>query len=95
VAALLFVARRNTAKADIGQGIELDVVTMVVLGGTSIFGGRGTILGTLLGVLLVHETREWVRWQFNRDELNLIVLGVLLIASVLLHRLFSTKGHTG
>ena len=91
VAALLFVARRNTAKADIGQGIELDVVTMVVLGGTSIFGGRGTILGTMLGVLLVHETREWVRWQFNRDELNLIVLGALLIASVLLHRLFSSK----
>ena len=41
LAAVLFVARRNTAKADIGTGMELDVITAVVLGGTSIFGGRG------------------------------------------------------
>ena len=75
-----------TAKADIGQGIELDVIAMVVLGGTSIFGGRGRIIGTLLGVLLIHETREFVSWQWNRDELNLIVLGVLVILSVLFNR---------
>lgn len=85
LAAVLFVARRNTAKADIGQGIELDVIAMVVLGGTSIFGGRGGIWGTLLGVLLIHETREFVGWHWNRDELNLIVLGALLIVSVLFH----------
>jgi rhamnose transport system permease protein len=86
LAAVLFVARRNTAKADIGQGIELDVIAMVVLGGTSIFGGRGSVWGTLLGVLLIHETREFVGWHWNRDELNLIVLGALLIVSVLLNR---------
>jgi rhamnose transport system permease protein len=91
LASVLFVARRNTAKADIGTGMELDVIAMVVLGGTSIFGGRGRILGTVLGILLIHETREFVRWQWNRDELNLIVLGVLLIVSVLLNRLF-TRG---
>jgi rhamnose transport system permease protein len=88
-AAVLFVARRNTAKADIGTGIELDVIAMVVLGGTSIFGGRGTIAGTVLGVLVIHETREFVSWHWNRDELNLVVLGALLILSVLLNRLFS------
>ena len=43
------MARRNTAKADIGSGLELDVITAVVLGGTSIFGGSGRIVGTLLG----------------------------------------------
>ncbi len=91
VAAVLFVARRNTAKADIGQGIELDVIAMVVLGGTSIFGGRGSVWGTLLGVLLIHETREFVSWHWNRDELNLIVLGTLLIVSVLLNRLLLPK----
>lgn len=91
VAAVLFVARRNTAKADIGAGLELDVITAVVLGGTSIFGGRGGIGGTLLGVLLIHQTREWVSWHWNRDELNLIVLGALLISSVLLNRFLSKE----
>jgi rhamnose transport system permease protein len=83
MAALLFVARRNTAKADIGAGLELDAITAVVLGGTSIFGGRGRILGTLLGTLLIHETREFVSWRWNNDELILVVVGVLLILSVL------------
>jgi rhamnose transport system permease protein len=91
LAAVLFVARRNTAKADIGQGMELDVITAVVLGGASIFGGRGRIAGTLLGVLLIHETREWVGWHWQRDELNGIVLGVLLIGSVLLQTVLSPR----
>ena len=91
LAALLFVARRNTAKADIGTGMELGVITAVVLGGTSIFGGRGRLFGTVLGVLLIHETREFVSWQWNRDELNLIVIGMLLILSVLADSLLSPK----
>lgn len=91
LAALMFAARRNTAKVDSGQGMELDVITAVVLGGTSIFGGRGSLLGTVLGVLLIHETREFVSWQWNRDELNLIVVGALLILSVLADSLLSPK----
>jgi rhamnose transport system permease protein len=67
--------------------MELDVITAVVLGGTSIFGGRGNIVGTVLGVLLIHETRELLSWRWNKDELTLVVIGVLLIASVLLNRL--------
>lgn len=92
LAATIFVARRNTAKADVGTGIELDVITAVVLGGTSIFGGRGRIPGTLLGVLLIHETREFVSWRWNKDEWNLIVIGVLLVLSVLLNALLSPRG---
>lgn len=91
VAAVLFVARRNTAKADIGMGIELLVITAVVIGGVSIFGGRGHLIGTALGVLLIHETREFVSWRWNRDELNFIVIGSLLILSVLLQRLLSPR----
>jgi rhamnose transport system permease protein len=83
LAALLFVARRNTAKADVGAGLELDAITAVVLGGTSIFGGRGRILGTLLGTLVIHETREFVSWRWNNDELILVVVGLVLILSVL------------
>jgi rhamnose transport system permease protein len=91
LAALLFVARRSTAKADAGTGMELAVITAVVLGGTSIFGGRGRLFGTVLGVLLIHETHEFVSWQWNRDELNQIVIGCLLLLSVLADSLLSPK----
>ncbi len=91
LAAILYVARRNTAKADIGTGIELEVITAVVLGGTNIFGGRGTIIGTLLGVALIHEVRELVDWHWHHDELILIVIGTILIASVLLNNLASSR----
>lgn len=91
LAALLFVARRNTAKADIGMGIELGVITAVVIGGVSIFGGRGTLVGTCLGLLLIHETREFVSWHWNRDEFILIVLGLLLIVSVVFQKLLRHK----
>lgn len=89
-AAVSYTARRNTAKADIGQGIELDVITAVVLGGTSIYGGRGSLFGTLLGVLLVHETRQFVSWHWEKDELNFIVVGTLLVVAVVVNRLFET-----
>jgi rhamnose transport system permease protein len=92
VAAILLVGRRNTAKADIGSGMELDVITAVVLGGTSIFGGRGRIAGTILGVLLIHETREFVSWHWQNDVLIQLVIGLLLIASVLLNTLLSPRG---
>lgn len=87
--AIAFAARRNTAKADVGTGIELEVITAVVLGGTSIFGGRGTIIGTVLGVLLVHELREFIGWRWGHDEIILIVIGAVLIGSVLLTNMAS------
>lgn len=91
VAAILFIGRINTANADIGAGVSLDVITAVVLGGTSIFGGRGRIVGTLLGVLLIHETREFVSWRWEKSELILIVIGLLLIVSVLLNAWLTPK----
>ena len=91
LAGLLFVARRNTAKADIGTGMELAVITAVVLGGSSIFGGRGRLFGAVLGILLIHEVREFLSWQWNRDEITLIVIGLLLILAVLADSIVSPK----
>jgi rhamnose transport system permease protein len=91
IVAILFIGRRNTANSDIGSGVSLDVITAVVLGGTSIFGGRGRIVGTLLGVLLIHETREFVGWHWNKSELNWVVIGLLLIVSVLLNGWLTPK----
>jgi rhamnose transport system permease protein len=91
LAGVIFVSRRNTAKADVGMGIELDVITAVVLGGTSIFGGRGNMLGTVLGILLVHETRQFVSVHWGQSEYVSIVIGLLLIGSVLLNRLLTIR----
>jgi rhamnose transport system permease protein len=71
--------------------MELDVITAVVLGGTSVFGGRGGLGGTLLGVLLLHEVRQFISWRWNNDELILVVVGGLLIGSVLLNQLLSRE----
>lgn len=53
IAALIYTARLGQAKADAGTGYELFAITAVVLGGTSIFGGRGSVTGTLLGVAVI------------------------------------------
>ena len=87
IAAVLMVARNNTAKADMASGMELEAITAVVLGGASIQGGKGSVMGVLLGLALIHETREFVSWHWKQNELNLIVIGGLLLASVLVQRL--------
>ena len=53
VAAVIYVAHLGQARSDAGNGYELDAITAVVLGGTSVFGGRGTLWGTLLGLLIL------------------------------------------
>lgn len=89
--AVMLTARRDTAKADMGTGMELEVITAVVLGGTSIYGGRGRIIGTVLGVVLIHEVREFVSWHWGSDEVILIVVGGILIGAVLLNNLATRK----
>jgi ribose/xylose/arabinose/galactoside ABC-type transport system permease subunit len=92
LATVIYISRFDTAKGDAGSGFELDVITAVVVGGTSIFGGRGNVGGTVLGLLLIHETRLFVSRQWQTDELRSVVIGVLLILSVLLYRLLMRKG---
>lgn len=91
LATIIYISRFNTAKADAGTGFELDVITAVVVGGTSIFGGRGNIAGTVLGLLLIHETRLFVGRYWRIDELKSIIIGALLIASILLYRALTPK----
>lgn len=86
VAAVLLVARNNTAKADVAMGMELEAITAVVLGGASIEGGRGRVIGLVLGLALIHETRQFVSWHWRQSELNLLVIGGLLIGAVLFDR---------
>src|SRR5262245_419467 len=53
LAAVIYVAHLGQARSDAGNGYELDAITAVVLGGTSVFGGRGSLWGTLLGLLVI------------------------------------------
>ena len=91
LATLIYVSRFDTAKADAGQGIELDVITAVVIGGTSIFGGSGNLLGTSLGLLLIHETKLFVGRYWRIEELKSILVGCLLVATLLLSTLVTQR----
>ena len=67
LAGVIFVSRVTTTRSDMGSGLELDAIAAVVLGGTSIFGGKGTILGTVLGLILIQTSQKRPR-ALRRDE---------------------------
>jgi rhamnose transport system substrate-binding protein len=91
VAAVIYVAHLGQAKSDAGTGYELMAITAVVLGGASIFGGRGTILGTMLGLFGIVILQNGLRLSAQPAELAGILTGVLLVATILLDRLMSDK----
>ena len=83
LAAIIYVSHLGQAKSDAGTGYELMGITAVVLGGASIFGGRGTVLGTVLGLLAIVILQNGLRLSGQPAELAGILTGVLLIATVL------------
>jgi len=84
LAAWIFVSRVSTTRSDMGIGIELDVIAAVVLGGTSIFGGVGTIAGTVLGLLLIQLLKDGLALTGVKGDATIVVIGTVLILSILI-----------
>lgn len=91
VAALLYVAHLGQAKADAGSGYELDAITAVVLGGASVFGGRGTVWGTLLGLFFLSVLQNGLHLAALPSEFTGVLTGVLLVLIIGFDRLTNTK----
>jgi rhamnose transport system permease protein len=87
LAAIIFVSRVSTTRSDMGTGLELDVITAVVLGGTSIFGGRGTVIGTLLGLVLMQALKNGLALAGVKGDGTIVVIGLILIATIIISNL--------
>jgi rhamnose transport system permease protein len=88
LAAIVFVSRVSTTRSDMGTGLELDVITAVVLGGTSIFGGRGTIIGTVLGLFLMQALKSGLALAGVKGDGTIVIIGIVLIGATLISNLF-------
>jgi rhamnose transport system permease protein len=85
VAAVFFVSRVTTTRSDMGTGMELTVITAVVLGGTSIFGGSGSIIGTLLGAILISALKSGLLLAGFKGDASLVLVGAILIIAILVN----------
>jgi rhamnose transport system permease protein len=84
LAGLLYAARLGSVRGDMAQGFELDIITMVLLGGVSIFGGSGNFLGVGLSILVILSLRNGMGLANITGNTQTSVIGALLILSVLL-----------
>ena len=84
LAGLLFAARLGAVRGDTALGFELDIITMVLLGGVSVFGGTGTLYGVLLSILIILNLRNGMGLVNISGNTQTGVIGALLILSVLI-----------
>jgi rhamnose transport system permease protein len=88
LAGLFYAARLASVRGDAATGFELDIITMVLLGGVSIFGGRGSMVGVLLSILIVLNLRNGMALGNITGHIQTAVIGILLISSVLIPNLY-------
>jgi ribose transport system permease protein len=82
IAGLLIASRLNSAQPALGQGYELDAIAAVVIGGTSLSGGTGTIMGTIIGAFIMSVLINGLRIMSVAQEWQTVVTGVIIILAV-------------
>lgn len=92
IAGLLLIARTGVADPQAGQNANLESITAVVLGGTSLFGGRGNIMGTLLGALIVGIFRNGLTLMGVDSIYQWLITGILVILAVAIDQLSQRGG---
>ena len=83
IAAVLYVAQYRQGKPDAGAGLELDAIAAVVIGGTSLMGGRGSMAGTFCGVLIFGLLSNILQLHNINSNLQLVLKGLIIIGTVL------------
>ena len=91
VSGYIFVSRVSTTRSDMGTGIELDAIAAVVLGGTSIFGGSGSIAGTVLGFVLIQLLKNGMALTGVTTDSTVIVIGSVLILAILVNNFIQRR----
>jgi ribose transport system permease protein len=84
LAGVVVSARINSAQPSLGQGYELDAIAAAVIGGTSLSGGEGTILGTIIGAFIISTLNNGLRILSVPQEWQIVITGVILILAVYL-----------
>lgn len=87
ISALILTSRLNSAGPTAGIGYELDVIAAVVIGGTSLSGGRGSVWGTLLGALLIALINNGMNLLGISPHFQQLVKGIIIVSAVILDRL--------
>jgi ribose/xylose/arabinose/galactoside ABC-type transport system permease subunit len=91
VAAIIQTSRLGSSNPTIGQGFELYAIAAVIIGGTNLMGGSGTIIGTLIGALIIGVLNNGLTLMNIPDEIKQIIIGLVIIGAVLLDRMRQKK----
>jgi len=91
LAGVIIGARLNSAQPALGAGYELDAIAAAVIGGTSLSGGEGSILGTIIGALFIATLANGLRVMGVQQEWQIVVTGTVLVLAVFLDRFLKQR----